>query len=192
MRIDNSKNSEATKQTRVAPVAPQATRELHSGDTDTQTLEAIVMPELGEALTDDLRENVQESLGAHSNAGYLQELSFMEEPVTIRIEPPQEENAPLTVECWVNGRGAEILRNGRWQEMGFLPVGVVITTKRKYLEVLARARTMKVNTPEHSVHDANPDNNLRRRNVRLNSFSVITDANPRGAAWLTQIFSELH
>lgn len=185
-----SRTAPSDRQTRVMPVAPVASKETHSGDTDHQELSQIIVPELGEGISDEIRENVQPALGAHASGDYMTELAFMEEPVTIRIEPSGEENAPLTVDCWVNGKGAEVERNGRWQELGFLPIGIVVTTKRKYVEVLARSKTMKVSTPEQSANDANPDNNVRRRNVRMHSFSVIKDPSPRGAAWLTQIFNE--
>lgn len=178
-------------QTRVAPVAPMATGEIHSGDHDHQDVPSIVMPGLGESISDDLRENTQEALGAHAANDYLTELQFMEQPVSIRIEPGQEENAPLTVECYVNGKGAEVFLNNRWQEMGFLPVGVVVVTKRKYVEVLARSRTMKCSTLDHSDLNNVDKNEVRRRNVRLHSFSVVHDPSPRGVAWLTQIFNEL-
>jgi hypothetical protein len=55
----------------------------------------------------------------------------------------------MTVDCWVNGKGAEVWdeRTRKWMEFNFLPVGLPIITKRKYVEVLARSKSMKVNTP---------------------------------------------
>src|SRR5574343_968834 len=43
--------------------------------------------------------------------GRVEALAFNEEPVEVMVYPSSEENAPLTVPCWVNGRGAEIFQN---------------------------------------------------------------------------------
>ena len=78
-----------------------------------------------------------------TSKSYLDELAFMEEPVTIRLEPSAEKNAPAWFPASVNGEGAEVLQpDGRWLHMaeGYLPVGRRVTTKRKYVEVLLRAK----------------------------------------------------
>lgn len=119
-------------------------------------------------------------------------LAFNEEPITIRIEPSDEENAPTVVDCWVNGKGAEVFTNGRWLEINCLPIGGVIITKRKYVEVLARSKIDRVKTD--SVTDAPHENQdgykLRRSTSAKAVFSVIHDANPKGAEWLTRLLSE--
>jgi hypothetical protein len=122
---------------------------------------------------------------------YLAELAFMEEPVMIRIEPSQLDNAAMTVDCACNGKGAEILdaRTGKWLELNVLPVGLVVTTKRKYVEILARAKTMRVQTPDHADGKNIDKNDLTRRHARTHVFSVIKDTD-RGTAWLTAILSE--
>src|SRR3954469_25540460 len=74
------------------------------------------------------------------NAEYLDELAFMEEPVTIRIEPSNERNAPQVFPVWVNGKRAEVYQRGRWEEIGWLPVATVLTVKRKVVEVIIRAK----------------------------------------------------
>ena len=63
---------------------------------------------------------------------YAQALAFMEEPIMIRIEPSDEENAPIVVDCWVNGKGAEVLDTltGKFMEINCLPIGQPIITKR--------------------------------------------------------------
>lgn len=121
---------------------------------------------------------------------YLAELAFMEEPVTIRIEPSGQDNAAMTVDCACNGKGAEILdARGKWLELNILPVGIVVTTKRKYVEILARSKQMRVNTPDH-MDNKNVDNNtLTRRHNRAHLFSVLKDSD-RGHTWLTAILQE--
>ena len=45
---------------------------------------------------------------------YADQLKMAEDPVTIIIHPSQEKNPPQVVDCWVNGRGAEVFVNGKW------------------------------------------------------------------------------
>lgn len=121
------------------------------------------------------------------NKDYADELAFNEEPVTIRIEPSSDANASIVVEAWCNGKGAEIFMNGRWYEITYLPVGRVITTKRKYLEVIVRAKVDKISTRMVDRTNENPENRIDRRTISAYSFSVIQDNNPRGGAWLTEL-----
>jgi len=119
-------------------------------------------------------------------ADMLSELAFMEDPVTIRIEPSSAENAPPAIDCWVNGRGAEALINGRWMQLGWLPVGVVVTTKRKYLEVLAKAKRDRITTNVVKLPDSER-NEIQRATTSIAPFSVISDPSPKGADWLTHL-----
>jgi hypothetical protein len=118
---------------------------------------------------------------------YQAELAFNEEPVTIRLEPSSDENAIARFVVYVNGKGAEVFRNGRWYEIAWLPVGEVITIKRKYLEVIARTKIDKIRTPPMDARGEHPDNRPTRFTSAVHSFSVIEDRNPRGAAWLTEL-----
>lgn len=124
-----------------------------------------------------------------ANRDYLDELKFMEDPVEIRLEPSADRNAVAVFPVWVNGRQAEIFRNGRWIEVGWLPVGQVITVKRKVLEIIVRTKIDSIQTPSSAdlAAHANPDNKVRRFTSAVHSFSVIEDKNPRGAAWLTEM-----
>lgn len=118
---------------------------------------------------------------------YMAELAFAEEPVTIRVEPSGEKNAAPMVDCWVNGRGCEVLVNGRWLSTGFFPVGVVLTTKRKYVEVLARSKVTNIKTKHDDATVANPQNLIERQTYQRAPFSVIEDKNPKGAEWLANL-----
>jgi hypothetical protein len=122
-----------------------------------------------------------------ANKDYLAELAFMEEPVVIRLEPSSDQNAPNVFEVWVNGVGAEVLRNGRWVSITWLPVGEVITIKRKVVEVIARTKKDTIRTVHGDATQANPFNREIRQTSAVRSFSVISDANPRGAIWLSEM-----
>ena len=116
---------------------------------------------------------------------YLNELAFMEEAVTIRLEPSSDRNAAMAFPVWVNGKPAEVFQNGRWYEVGYLPVAQVITVRRKVLENIIRA---KIDTIHTNVSDGNDPNNVMQRFTSpVHSFSIIEDRNPKGPAWVTEI-----
>ena len=118
---------------------------------------------------------------------HLTELAFNEEPITIRLEPSTEKNAPTSYPIWVNGKGAEVYQNGRWDEIAYLPVGKVITTRRKYVDVMIRAKFDAITTDVSDPESENPRNAIRRFTSAVHSFSVIEDRNPRGVAWLSEM-----
>jgi hypothetical protein len=120
---------------------------------------------------------------------YLDELAFMEEPVTIRLEPSSDKNAAGAFPVWVNGKAAEILSadGKRWLEIGYLPVGQVLTTKRKYLEIIIRAKIDTVQTKILEMESERPNNAITRFTSPITSFSIIEDANPRGPAWVAEL-----
>lgn len=118
---------------------------------------------------------------------YQEALAFNNEPVTIRIEPGTEENAAQFHPAWVNGKGAEALINGKWIAYGHLPVGEVLTTRRKYLEVLLRSKRNTVITTVHERPGQDPINETRRPTSATMAISIIEDRNPRGAAWIAEL-----
>lgn len=118
---------------------------------------------------------------------YLAELAFNEEPVTIRIEPSSDKNAATAFPVWVNGKGAEVFQNNRWDEIGYLPVGRVLIVKRKVLEVIIRAKVDTVHTKVQEMDSERPNNVIQRFTSPVHSFSIIEDRNPRGAAWVTEL-----
>jgi len=163
----------------------QPGRELHSDDVAIEQPPRIV-------LTNDEPIEREEVIIPVSRAGaaqYLEQLAFANDPVTIRIERSSEKFAPHSVDCWVNGIGAELFIKGRWVQCGYLPVGHIVTTKRKYVEVLARSKvdTLSTQVEKHADHE---DNIIDRHTSQRSPFSVIRDASPKGAEWLTALLSE--
>ncbi len=120
---------------------------------------------------------------------YFDELAFNEEPVTIRIEPSPEKNAAAHFPVWVNGKACEVLMNGQWVEVGYLPVSTVLTVKRKYVEVIMRAKIDTIQTDVIEVDGRDPRNVVKRFTSAVHSFSIIRDDNPLSAAWLTELRS---
>lgn len=119
---------------------------------------------------------------------YLDRIAMGEEPVTIRISPSTEKNAPQSYYCAVNGKGAEVLlNNGEWVSLLYLPVGVNMIVKRKYVEILARAKVDSIETDHGDATVAQPHNRTKSTTSSLASFSIIRDDNPRSKAWLEDI-----
>jgi len=121
------------------------------------------------------------------NTAYLDELLFMEEPVTIRLEPSSDKNAANAFPIWVNGKRAEVFQNNRWEEIGYLPVGRILIVKRSVLEVIVRAKVDTIHTAIQEMDSDHPNNVVQRFTSPVHSFSIIEDRNPGGAAWVQEI-----
>lgn len=121
------------------------------------------------------------------NTDYLAELAFMEEPVTIRLEPSSDKNAATAFPIWVNGKPAEVFQNGRWDEIGYLPVSRALVVKRKVLEVIIRAKTDAIHTKVQEMDSERPNNVIQRFTSPVHSFSILEDGNQRGPAWVAEI-----
>lgn len=157
-----------------------ARQELHSSTMPIEQKPPIVDPSQydGDIVTG-------EKIGPDTD--YLDELKFMEEPVTIRLEPSSDRNAATAFPVWVNGKPAEVFQNNRWDEIGYLPVGRVLVTKRKYLEVIIRAKVDTIHTKTLEQDSERPNNVVQRFTSPVHSFSIIEDKNPRGPAWVTEL-----
>lgn len=161
-------------------VARMAARELHTGD-----MPIDQKPDISDHTEYD-GDVVLVDRGM-IDMDYASALAFMEEPVTIRLEPSGDRNSVNVFPVWVNGKGAEVFENGRWREIGYLPVGQVITVRRKVIEVIARAKVDNIQTDVTDRESERPNNTIQRYTTAVHSFSVLQDANPRGVAWLTEI-----
>lgn len=139
------------------------------------------------ALKDRAPELVRVDASVLGDTDRLAELAFNEEPVTIRLEPSSDKNAAGSFPIWVDGKGAEVFQSGRWMEITYLPVGRVLTTKRKYVAVLASAKIDSVSTEIKDEKEERPDNRIVRFTSAIHSFSIIEDKNPRGAAWMAEL-----
>lgn len=109
---------------------------------------------------------------------YADQLAFLEEPVEIMVAEPQDEKESSLVQLFVQGRSQMIIP------------GQPIVIKRKYLEVLARAKQIRYK-PVVKINDLTgaPVNMMIPRLVLRYNFSVIQDKNPKGAEWLRRILA---
>ena len=123
---------------------------------------------------------------------YLEELQFNEDPMSIVIAPSPEKFAPKYVECWVQGKGIEVLIGNRWIEFKAVPVGKVVVTKRKYVEVLIRLKRNDVTTRIVSFQDGDSENKRTEVDIAPASVHGVTirhDPSPKGAEWLNRMVS---
>lgn len=138
---------------------------------------------------DGIKEDEVSEIEIVSNLSGLKEktaqLAFYEEPLVINIHESSDMNAPEKyVFLSVNGRGAG--PNG----LNWVPRGQNVTVARKYVEVLARARPAKYDSIE-KVNEVGDREVIYPRSSSLRyPFSVISDPNPKGAAWLSKLLRE--
>lgn len=167
---------------------PARKSELDSRSVTQDQKPQITMPELDEKLERDPLIVVAEPSLVKKD---FEKLAFNEEPVVILIHRSGERFASsVTDYIAVNGKPAEMLFKNGWIPMGYLPRGVVITTKRKYLERLAASKKDEVHTNvvEHPGQD--PQNLVDRYTTSTLPFSLIEDKNPLGAEWLSQLLRQ--
>lgn len=105
-------------------------------------------------------------------------LAFLEERVKIVLHESTNPNDQQVVSFAVNGSTIYLTR------------GVPTVVRRKYLEMILRAKAQDVRV--NVVRDANGDvvNRTSKTSALAYPFSVIEDRNPRGAAWLAQRMRE--
>ena len=122
--------------------------------------------------------------------GRAEALAFNEEPVEVMVYPSSEENAPQSIPCWVNGRGAEVFKAGRWHTLGHLPVGVRLITRRKYAEVLLRSKKDKISTDHQGTEVERPQNKVHRISSAVANIQIVSDNNPKGIEWVRRCMAQ--
>ncbi len=109
----------------------------------------------------------------------LELLKFMEEPVTVIVDKSANKTDSPIVEVW-NGGIRQVFVRGMKQ-----------TVKRKFIEVLARAR--EIHFDEQVYVDKGTHEAVNRMIPMIGlryPFRVIEDGNPNGAAWLENLLQE--
>lgn len=173
-------------------------KELHSDSIKIEQKPAFILKGKGERTRsrddgaveiqpDDRPSDIVQADPSIAGADYQAELEFAAEPVTIRLEPSSEKNASNVFPVWQNGRPADLLIDGKWVPVGWLPVGFDITVKRSILEIIVRAKIDTIETDVIEKPGQDPENRVKRFTSPVHSFSIIEDRNPRGAAWLREV-----
>ena len=111
----------------------------------------------------------------NSGAGdskHLAELAFNEEIVEVMLHESTDPNAENPVFTACNGVTQYFFR------------GQVQAVKRKYVAILAAAKEHSIRTPEYTTTDGARATKIVRTSSLKYPFSIISDPNPRGPAWL--------
>ena len=101
-----------------------------------------------------------------------QELLFNEEFVEVMVHESTDDNAENPIFTACNGITQYFFR-GQPQQV-----------RRKFVAILASCKEHNVTTPEYTGGDGARAMGIRRTSSLKYPFSVISDKNPRGAAWL--------
>ena len=118
-----------------------------------------------------------ESIVTEVGMDAVQTEAFMNESLTIILASNGADDETPAVPVGVNGTFI------------YLPRDEAISVKRKYLEVLARAKKTDYDqTLDHSLGERM--NKLSQRHVLKYPFTVITDPNPCGHQWLREILAQ--
>lgn len=133
----------------------------------------------GALATDDIRAELSgiETVDTPNFAQHADNLLFMEESVDVLVFPSADKNAEQVVDTYCNGIPQRFIR-GQW-----------LTVKRKFVEVLARAKPFNVSTPEIIDGNGNRATSIQTFTGLRYPFEM-KDNNPRGAAWLRGILAE--
>jgi hypothetical protein len=104
--------------------------------------------------------------------------AFMEEKVVIRLHTTTDKSRERIPCVSVNGINQYIVR-GKPQPI-----------KRKFLEVLARAREESVNTPFGRDANGFDTYNITKDYALKYPFEIVSDPNPNGRAWIEKVMAE--
>lgn len=130
-----------------------------------------------EELRDSLNSQVSFDMNDPALKDFIADTEFMEEKVLVRVLPSSDQNAERIVDVFNNGIPQRFPR-GHW-----------VIARRKFVEVLARAKPFSVTTPEYV--DANGDKTTRIDITPGSRYPFeIRDSNPIGQAWLNSVMGE--
>lgn len=130
----------------------------------TGDVSAIARPDL-EILTAD----------AQSLGDYAAALAFFEEKLDVVVHESTDKNAEPIVDVYCNGTPQRFVR------------GQTQSVRRKYVEILARARQTSIDTKVSAQGaDGEVVNRITKHSAVRYPFSVVYDPNPRGHQWLKQ------
>ncbi len=113
----------------------------------------------------------------HGNDDLSARLAFLEEYVTINIAEGGDKQSELYVQLSVNGEGPG--PNG----LDYVPRGVDVKIKRKFLSVLASARRVRYKSVDYTEADGTRGTTQQAMSNDQYPFSVVEDS-AKGHAWL--------
>lgn len=152
-------------------------REINAGDLQVGQSKAVELSTASAQVKRD--DKLIEPVDGPVSSDYLEELKFMEEPVEVMVHESAAENAEPIVEVFHNGIAQRFIR------------GRVQTVKRKFVEVLARAK--KTGYSQQIYADRLTGDAIQKmipHTALQYPFNMVSDPSPKGAPWLRKILSE--
>lgn len=128
-------------------------------------------------LRDSLNSHVSSSMDDPAFKKFTQDSAFMEQQVLVRVHPSTDKTSTKVVEVWNNGVPQRFIR------------GQFVIAKRKYVEVLARAKPFSVSTPEGFDGNGDRCTTINTQTGLLYPFDM-QDPNPMGQVWLQSVLQE--
>lgn len=174
--------SNATRKNNLTPAihVKEGGKAFDTNDADQGELDKSITLEADmslEELRDSLNAHVAPDVDSPDFKMYAGNIDFMNEQVLICITPTAEKNAEQVIDVYNDGVPQRFVR-GHWT-----------LCKRKYVEVLARAKPFGVSTPE--IIDGNGDRTTRIDITHgLRYPFEMKDRNQRGQGWLQNILQE--
>lgn len=144
---------------------------------DVENLRAKAATELNEQV-------VEPEFDVAGVSAKAEKLAFLCEKVTVMLAEESDPNNPEPlVFLSVNGRGP-MPGGSPW-----VPRGVPVVMERYYVEGLARAKPISVQTVDALDADNFKTKKIRRTSALRYPFTVIEDRNPRGSAWVRNLLA---
>lgn len=130
---------------------------------------------------EELRDSLNAAVSLDVNDPHFKKFTadsaFMDEKVLIRVLPSPDPAAEMIVDVYNNGTPQRFIR-GTW-----------VVCKRKFVEVLARAKPFSVSTPEYTDGNGDRATKIDKRFGLRYPFEM-RDTNPVGETWLNSIVGE--
>jgi len=140
---------------------------------------SVLLPTSGSVKkqADDIRQ--VETVGdVYSFKAKAAALAFNEERVDVIVHESTDPSAEPIIRTSVNGVNQFFIR------------GQVQTVKRKFVEVLARAKTTSIATREARDAEGAQTTRVSRATALTYPFSIVNDPNKKGAAWLKSVLAQ--
>jgi len=150
------------------------TKGIDAAAQDINQPEDVILPGMDDGpirRTDQIIEPVD---GPVSNS-MLGEMAFSEEMIDVVVHESTDPNAENPVMVYCNGVPQFFLR------------GQTQTVKRKFVEVLARAKQTAIQTIERPMMG---DTVVRKSRSLRYPFSIVQDRNPNGTVWIRKVLAE--
>jgi len=153
-----------------------AAKQFDASNVDVSRARKFDVPSVGDLDRDSFIE-VPEPSDTFHMASWLELEAFMNEQVLVEVHKG-DKNSEQTFELRC-GNVSQFIVRGRRQ-----------TIKRKFLELLARAKPDTISTPEYVDGAGNKGTRIVKTDSLRYPFSVVSDPNPRGYVWLEQVLNE--